>query len=215
MSKHVTNDTTSYVWPETFTDRSRRIMDRLVGIGPRDGYVSDNYKDAPAEYANPALSECEDVIGEMAENHGKPGRHCNPNPFYTRDGQQANAMGDLLHGKSRLVSINTDLFIELAAVLDVGNTAVQRVVDKLVPRFKQGLEVDAVYFTVEPDGSGAYKIINHEGRTRAYAARQAGVRSLKAYLHSHRKFADYAPVTLVSEESDEVRRSLPGTGALA
>ena len=203
-----------YAWPADLEERQRQIMDTLVRIGPRKGYVSTSYTNLDPDCANPALMEAERVIAEMARNYGRPGRHNNPNPFYTRDQQQCNVMGDLLHGKSRLVEMPTKDFIYLAADLDADSPSVKEAISRLAEKFRLGQEVDAVFFTVEATGvPGTYKILNHEGRTRAHAALQAGITTLKVYIHSWRKFTEYGKLTLISETSQSSCLTIAGSGA--
>lgn len=199
-----------FAWPDTFTDESKRLLSLLARTGPNAGTVDQAYLDAPPGPANAGLAEAAPVIMEMAANYGRPMRHNNPNPFYTRDGQQCSAMASLLHGRARLVLINPGDYLALSP--DWEMDPMDRDIRRLAARFRQGLEVDAVYFTVRETGqTGVYQIINQEGRHRAYAAAMAGVPALKAYLHSSQPFPEYGPATLIAQRSDY--RVALGSGA--
>lgn len=192
-----------FAWLDFYTSESRAILTKLTHIGPNYGTISDYYLEAPAGPANKALKEAPRVINEMYSGYGSPFRHNNPNPFYTRDGQQCIAMNSLLAGKARLLTITPDDYIELAADWDMTQPETEPRLAKLAERFKEGLEVDAVYFTNRETGErGVYKIANQEGRHRAHAARMAGIDLLKIYLHSNPQFQEYGPVTLEAQYSN-------------
>ena len=192
-------DVDAIEWPSCLSARAVRILEKLKGIGPAEGYLSGFHRQWSqfCENVEYAIAEAGPAIDVMAANYGVPGKYCSPNIMFTRDTHNTGAFADLLYGTCRITLVRPADFLSLVPRAPTSDEEVRA---RLRSRIKSGLEVDSPYLVVQETPEGL-EVEGHEGRNRMAAALAvAGNEPVVTYLYkpfSDKFFKRYEPVVLL------------------